>query len=165
MNTSVGNKKDLAYFFAVLLEMAAMSSTVISTSDTTFAKKSKLAGGNFTTGDRHHSSGSSKGKSLTQIPSEPTDFPDNDQNAIEVHVTSAKKDIIGAYHVRGEIKNVSNDTLQSVQITAHFFDGSGQPVAATTCCYTTLGDIDPGHTSTFDSFAQEQEISGVPHFL
>ena len=44
-----------------------------------------------------------KGKGLSQIPSVATDFRDNDQSAIEVHVTSAKKDIIGDYHIVGEI--------------------------------------------------------------
>ena len=42
---------------------------------------------------------------------EPTDFPNNDRNAVEVNVTSAKKDSIASYHVRGEIKNLTNDKL------------------------------------------------------
>lgn len=104
----------------------------------------------------------SGGKSLSQVPSTTTDFPGNDQSAVEVHVTSAKKDIIGAYHVRGEIKNLSNDTLQFVKVTAHLYDASGQPVGVTTCCYADPSDIEPGHTSTFDSFAQKDEISGTP---
>ncbi len=54
--------------------------------------------------------------------SEPTDFPNNDRNAVEVHVTCAKKDSIGSYHVRGEIKNLSNDTLQFVKVTGHLYD-------------------------------------------
>lgn len=103
-----------------------------------------------------------KGKGLSQLPSVATDFPDNDQSAIEVHVTSAKKDIIGDYHIVGEIKNLSNDTLQFVQVTGHLYDASGQPIGVTTCCYTTPSDIEPGHTSTFDSFAQKDQISGKP---
>jgi hypothetical protein len=114
-------------------------------------------------GGHHSSQSGSKGKNLAQILSKPTDFPDNDVNAIQVYVTSANKDIIGAYHVRGEIKNLSNDTtLQFVKVTAHLYDGSGQPVAVTTCCYADPHDIEPGHTSTFDSFAQEDVISGTP---
>jgi hypothetical protein len=114
-------------------------------------------------GGHRSSQSGSKGKNLVQIPSKPTDFPDNDVNAIQVYVTSANKDIIGTYHVRGEIKNLSNDTtLQFVKVTAHLYDGSGQPVAVTTCCYADPHDIEPGHTSTFDSFAQKDEISGTP---
>jgi hypothetical protein len=63
---------------------------------------------------------------LQQIPSNPTDFPGNHANAIQVHVTSAKKDIIGSYHVRGEITNEGKDTLNFVKVTVHFYDGSGQ---------------------------------------
>jgi hypothetical protein len=137
------NRCNLAYILAILLVMAAISSVAISTTDIVATKKSSKS-------------------SLTQMPSEPTDFPDNNEKAIDVHVTNAKKDIIGAYHVRGEIKNISNDTLQFVQVTAHFYDENGQPVGATTCCYAQPTDIDPGHTSTFDSFVMKDAISGKP---
>jgi hypothetical protein len=113
-------------------------------------------------GSSSSSSRSSSRKSLTQTPSEPTDFPGNDQNVVKASVTSAKKDIIGDYHVRGDITNISNDTLQGVQVVAHFYDASGQPVGSTTCCYTTPSDIEPGHTSTFDSFITSDAISGTP---
>jgi hypothetical protein len=113
-------------------------------------------------GGHHSSQSESKGKNLVQIPSKPTDFPDNNVNIIQVYVTSAKKDIIGAYHVRGEITNNGSDPLQFVKVTAHLYDGSGQPIAVTTCCYADPHDIEPGHTSTFDSFAQEDVISGTP---
>ena len=100
--------------------------------------------------------------SLVQIPSESTDFPGDDENAIQVIVSTAKKDIIGTYHVRGEIKNISNDTLQFVQVKAHFFDAANQPIGTTGCCYADPTDIEPGHTSTFDSFAMKDELSGKP---
>jgi hypothetical protein len=61
------------------------------------------------------SSSSSRGNGLTQIPSENTDFLGDDPSQVEVHVTSAKKDIVGAYHVRGDVKNLGNDTLQFVK--------------------------------------------------
>ena len=117
---------------------------------------------------KHHSGSSfstvkgSKHGGLIQIPSVATDFPGNDQSAIEVHVTSAKKDIIGDYHIVGEIKNLNKDTLQFVQVTGHLYDANGQPIGVTTCCYATPSDIEPGHTSTFDSFVQKDHISGKP---
>jgi hypothetical protein len=40
---------------------------------------------------------------LVQIPSNATDFPNNDPKVIQVHVTSATKDVIGDYHIVGEI--------------------------------------------------------------
>lgn len=99
---------------------------------------------------------------LQQIPSNSTDFPNNDPSVIQVHVATAKKDIIGSYHVTGEITNEGSDTLQFVQVTVHFYDAIGNLVADSTCCYTTPTDIDPGHTATFDSFAMSNQISGKP---
>ncbi len=118
---------------------------------------------------KHHTSSggisgssSSRHGSLIQLPSNATDFPDNDPNVIQVHVTGAKKDIIGSYHVTGEITNEGNDTISSVLVTVHFYDASGNLVADSTCCYTTPSDIDAGHTATFDSFVMSNEISGTP---
>ena len=118
---------------------------------------------------KHHTSSggisgssSSRHGSLIQLPSNATDFPGNDPSVIQVHVTSAKKDIIGAYHVQGEITNVGNDTLNFVLVTVHFYDSSGQLVAATTCCYTTPTNIAAGHTVTFDSFATSDQANGKP---
>jgi len=103
------------------------------------------------------------GKGLKQIPSESTDFPGDDPNVVKVDVTTAKKDIIGDYHVKGEIKNLGNDSLNYVQVTAHFYDNNNQTVGLTTCCYANPSDIEPGHTSTFDSFAQKDDMSGTPN--
>jgi hypothetical protein len=97
---------------------------------------------------------------LQQIPSKPTDFPGNDANAIQIHVTSAKKDIIGDYHVKGEITNIGKSILNFVKVTVHFYDAKGQLIADSSCCYTDPTNIDPGHTSTFDSFVMASEISG-----
>jgi hypothetical protein len=58
---------------------------------------------------------------LLQIPSNATDFPNNDLKVIQVQVTSAKKDIIGDYHIVGEITNTGNDTLSFVQVTVHLY--------------------------------------------
>jgi hypothetical protein len=103
-----------------------------------------------------------KGKGLKQIPSEPTDFPGDDANAVKVDVATAKKDIIGSYHVTGEIKNLGASALALVQVTAHFYDDNNQTVGITTCCYANPSDIEPGHTSTFDSFAMKDQMSGTP---
>jgi hypothetical protein len=94
--------------------------------------------------------------------SEKTDFPSDDSSPVEASVIGAKKDIIGSYHVRGEIRNVGNDTLQFVKVTAHFYDANNQPVGATSCCYADPTDIEPGHTSTFDSFAMKGDLSATP---
>ena len=105
---------------------------------------------------------SSSNYELTQIPSKSTDFPGNDPSAIQVHITSAKKDIIGSYHVIGEITNNGNSTIQNVMVTAHFYDANNGLVGVSTCCYTTPISIEPGHTATFDSFVQKSDYSGTP---
>ena len=102
------------------------------------------------------------GSGLKQLPSVITDYPEDNPNAVEVHATTAKKDIIGSYHVRGEIKNIGDDTLQFVKIKAHFYDGGNQTVGATSCCYADPTEIEPGHTSTFDSFVMKDGLSGKP---
>jgi hypothetical protein len=111
------------------------------------------------------SSSSSKSKGLTQIPSNATDFPGDDTGVIQVHVTSANKDIIGAWHVKGEITNVGNDTIQFVRVTVHFYDSSGGLIGDSSCCYTTPDSIEPHHTVTFDSFANKDEITATPRFV
>jgi hypothetical protein len=101
-------------------------------------------------------------RSLTQIRSEKTDFPGNDQSVIQASVTSAKKDIIGSYHVRGEIKNPGKYTLHFVKVCCHFYNTNNQPIGVTTCCYTDPNDIEPGHTSTFHIFSMKGKMSGTP---
>lgn len=127
----------------------------------------KQSSGTSRNDSRHHSGSSSLStgssrRGLVQIPSNATDFPNNDANVIQVHVTSAKKDIIGSYHVTGEITNKGNDTLSTVLVTVHFYDARGNLVADSTCCYTTPTDIAPSHTATFDSFVMSNQISGTP---
>ena len=53
----------------------------------------------------HRFATKSGGKGLNQIPSEVTNYPNDDPNVVEVHVTTANKHSIGNYHVRGEKKN------------------------------------------------------------
>ena len=91
-----------------------------------------------------------------------TDYPDDNHNAVEVHTTTAKKDILGDYHIKGEIKNLGKEAIQYVKVTGHFYDSNNQIVGVTSCCYTDPTDIEPGHTATFDSFAEKDELSGKP---
>ena len=64
-------------------------------------------GGLFTTPVEAKKSG---GKGLIQIASLPSDFPKNDPNALQFHVTKATKNILG-YEIDGEVVNVSNKTF------------------------------------------------------
>lgn len=117
-----------------------------------------LSGGDSVSGNSVSSS--SRGQ-LTQIPSNPTDFPGNSPNLIKVAITGAHKDIVGAWHVTGEITNVGNLTLNFVQVTAHLYDSTGKLIGDAIGS-TSPSNIDPGHTATFDSLATSDQINGNP---
>jgi hypothetical protein len=158
----LSNKRQLMVVAILLAALIAVWIEPIF-SMTVIAKKSRSGEINLSGIPSESSSGSSsKGGGLTQIPSEKTDFPGDDPSQVEVHVTSAKKDIIGDFHVRGDVKNLGNDTLQFVKVTVHFFDAANQPIGNTGCCYTDPTSIEPGHTSTFDSFTTKDEMSVKP---
>jgi hypothetical protein len=106
------------------------------------------------------SSNRSSGIGLTQLASNSTDFPNNDEKAIQVHVTSAKKDSVGYWHVVGEVTNTGNSSLSFVQITAHFYAG-GQLIGDATG-YTSPSNLDAGHTGTFDALVSADQINGTP---
>src|SRR6478609_7470246 len=80
-------------------------STIVSHEDIVIAKKS-----------------SSSSKSLQQIPSNSTDFQSpEDVSTITLTFLKPSKDVVGAYHINGEIKNTGNDSLSFVQIKSHFY--------------------------------------------
>jgi len=102
---------------------------------------------------------------IFQIPSEATDFPENNQKVLQVLFAKANKDSIDDYHIIGSIKNNGNETLNSVKVTGHFLDNDLNPIGITTCCYTDPIDIEPGHTSAIDSFASSNQMVGDPSYF
>ena len=84
---------------------------------------------------------SKQSNQLKQIPSEPTDYPGSDPNAVKVDVSSANKDSIGNYHIRGAIKNLDNIDLEFVRVTGFFYDNDNQTVGVTSCCYSDPSNI------------------------
>ncbi len=101
---------------------------------------------------------------ITQIPSEVTDFPGNNQQAIEILFTKASKSDNGDYHVKGSIKNIGENTLGAVKVTAQFLDENNKTIGITTCCNASPSDMEPGHTSSFDSFASINDMVGIPKY-
>lgn len=102
---------------------------------------------------------------IIQIPSEPTDFPGNNQDVLEILFAKATINNIDDVHVIGSIKNIGEDTLTYVDVTAHFFDENNEPIGITSCCFAEPEDIESGHTSTFDSFGNLQEMNGQPKYF
>lgn len=82
---------------------------------------------------------------------------------VELVVTTANQDsTTGSYHVRGTIKNLGENNLEYVSVTGIFYENDNKTVGVSTCCYTDPNTIEPGRTASFDSFAQEEEVSSTP---
>ncbi len=107
---------------------------------------------------------SSESTDIIQIPSEATDFPENNQETLEILFSKATSSS-DSVHVIGSIKNTGPNTLKYVDVTAHFFDENNQTVGVTTCCNADPKDIEPGHTSSFDSFSSSDQMSGEPRYF
>lgn len=101
---------------------------------------------------------------ITQIPSELTDYPGNNNETLQILFSKATISDNDSVHVIGSIKNVGQQTLQSVDVTAHFFDADNNTVGVTTCCYADPSDIEPAHTSSFDSFSSSEQMLGEPKY-
>lgn len=101
---------------------------------------------------------------ITQIPSEPTDYPGNNDDSLQMLFSKATIRDNDSVHVIGSLKNVGQQTLQGVEVTAHFFDADNNTVGVTTCCYADPSDIEPGHTSAFDSFSNSEQMAGEPTY-
>lgn len=105
---------------------------------------------------------SSSSKSLGQIPSNSTDFPSpEDASAIQPTFLKANKDIIGAYHIKGEIKNISNDTLSFVEVKSHFYDANMNIIAIENG-FTDPTDLSPGQVGNFDIMLMKDNYGSTP---
>jgi hypothetical protein len=56
-----------------------------------------------------------KSSTLKQLPSEVTDFPNNDASVLQVHTFKSVQDSLGQYQIRGEVVNLSNMVQASVE--------------------------------------------------
>ncbi|MDN5869064.1 MAG: hypothetical protein L0H55_16895, partial [Candidatus Nitrosocosmicus sp.] len=93
---------------------------------------------------------------IEQIDSNSTDFPRNYSSAIELTFIKTTKNDEGAYHVIGEIKNLSPDTLTSVKVKAHFYD-EDMNVLAIKDSYTDPTSIEPNRVGDFDILVTEND--------
>lgn len=98
---------------------------------------------------------------LFMTPSQITDYPSNNANAIQVHVANAYKDSVGYYHVMGELTNLGTSTISSVQVTAHFYDSNNRLIGDADG-YTSPSNLDAGHTGTFDALLSPDQMNGFP---
>jgi hypothetical protein len=66
-----------------------------------------------------------KSSTLKQLPSEATDFPNNDASILQVHTFKSVQGSVGQHHIGGEVVNLSNRS-------AILFDKNDSPVCF--CC-------------------------------
>jgi hypothetical protein len=117
---------------------------------------------------RTHSSGSnsdsnSKGN-LQQIPSGVSDFSNSNPGTIGITFIKTSKDIAGWYHVKGEIRNNSPDTLTSLNIKTHWYDAGMNIVGITAYGYTDPLNVESGRTATFDALQDPNDFTDKPKF-
>jgi len=76
---------------------------------------------------------------------------------IEILSHTGSTDQIGAYHIKGEVKNTGDQPATFVQIIATFYDADNK-VVATAFTYTTLDTLGPSGTSPFELILTETSL-------
>jgi hypothetical protein len=101
---------------------------------------------------------------LQQMASGASDFSNSNPGTIGISFVKTSKDIAGWYHVKGEIKNNSPNTLTSLNIKTHWYDAGMNIVGITTSGYTDPLNVESGRTATFDALQDPKEFTGTPKF-
>ena len=89
----------------------------------------------------------------------------DDSNAADIVLLSQKlkKASFGYRDLVGQVKNVGNDTAQSVKIVLDTFDKNGD-VIGTDTTYATADTLKPNQRSSFDLSSQSQNFKGMDHY-
>jgi hypothetical protein len=139
------NAKKLASFLIILLFVATMIGIIIPTTGVVATKSSSKS-------------------SLTQIPSEGLDFPDNQTSALQLSFVKANKDIAKWYHVKGEVTNSSPDTISGLNIRVKWYD-ENMNVVGLGEGFATPYIIEPGRSATFDTLTDPKSMDAKPKFF
>lgn len=101
---------------------------------------------------------------LQQIASGVSDFSNSNPGTIGITFIKTSKDIAGWYHVKGEIRNNSPDTLTSLNIKTHWYDAGMNIVGITASGYTDPLNVESGRTATFDALQDPNDFTDKPKF-
>lgn len=101
---------------------------------------------------------------LQQIASGVSDFSNSNPGTIGLTFIKTSKDIAGWYHVKGEIRNNSPDTLTSLNIKTHWYDAGMNIVGITASGYTDPLNVESGRTATFDALQDPNDFTDKPKF-
>jgi hypothetical protein len=106
--------------------------------------------------------------SIVMLPSNASDFANNGPKTLTLDfVNPTGPDSIGNYYIKGEVVNNGNTTLQSLKITAHWYD-SMHKLIGVTFGYpdNVLQPLDSGKRTTFTILADgHSNLLGKPKFV
>jgi hypothetical protein len=89
----------------------------------------------------------------------------DDSNAADIVLLSQKlkKSSFGNRDLVGQVKNIGNDTAESVKIVLDTFDKNGD-VIGTDYTYATADTLKPNQKSSFDLPSQSENFKGMDHY-
>ena len=102
------------------------------------------------------------------LPSNASDFANNDPKTLTLDfVNPTGPDSIGNYYIKGEVVNNGNTTLQSLKITAHWYDSTHKLIGITFGYPdNVLQPLDSGKRTTFTILADgHSDLLGKPKFV
>jgi len=105
---------------------------------------------------------------IIMLPSNASDFANNDPKTLTLDfVNPTGPDPIGNYYVKGEVVNNGNTTLQSLKITAHWYDSMHRLIGVTFGYRdNVLQPLDSGKRTTFTILADgHTDLLGKPKFV
>jgi hypothetical protein len=74
-----------------------------------------------------------------------------------------KKGSFGYRDLVGQVKNIGNDTAESVKIVLDTFDKNGD-IIGTDYTYATANTLEPNQKSSFDLSSQSENFKGMDHY-
>jgi len=105
---------------------------------------------------------------IIMLPSNASDFAYNDPRTLTLDfVNPTGPDSIGNYYIKGEVVNNGNTTLQSLKITAHWYDSTHKLIGVTFgYSDNVLQSLDSGKRTTFTILADgHSDLLGKPKFV
>jgi hypothetical protein len=104
---------------------------------------------------------------IIMLPSNASDFANYDPKTLTLDfVNPTVPDIIGKYYIKGEVVNNGNTTMQSLKITAHWYDLTHKLIGVTFGYTDGLQPPDTGKRATFTILGDgHSDLLGKPKFV
>src|SRR6266487_5441130 len=104
---------------------------------------------------------------IIMLPSNASDFANNDPKTLTLDlINPTGPDIIGNYYIKGEVVNNGNSTMQTLKITAHWYDSTHKLIGVTFGYTDGLQPLDTGKRATFTIIGDgHSDLLGKPKFV